>query len=212
MRNKVGMYLHVFCIYKKPISTVEGLTLNLPSTETSLPRVACWGSGDSGLHPWWLCVLLYLPLSPPANAHIPGHADLCIWETIPALLLYCRAACKNTGPVHSTPRATKTKWAMRSKPANTHIIIWGTYTLTAGAGLSHNTCWISALYITRWACISTFASSDSAANSASTVHTDWLAQSNSEPHICFRITYRSSQEKRIQSVWEAHTARSFYTG
>lgn len=205
----------MFCVWKKLVSTVR-FNFDFPSTETPLQRVAFWGTGHSGLHPWWLCLLLHLPLPPPADAHLPGHADLCTWEAILALLLHCRAACKNTGPVHIS-RATKTKWAMYSTPANTHIITLltapGTYTFfTACAGLSRNTCWIRALHITRWACIFTFARSNSAASSGSTVHTVWLAQSNSGLHICLRITYRSSQAKGIQSVWDANTARSFYTG
>lgn len=210
------MLSHVLCVKETGLCCyciIIDLLLDLPLTETPLPRVACWGTGDSGLHPRWICLLLHLPLPPPATAHLPGHADLCIRETIPALLLHCRAAYKNTGPQHKF-RASKTKWTTHRTASNTHIVTPlttpGTYTLfRACAGLSHNTCWISALYIARWACIFTFASSDSAAR---TVHTDWLTQSNSEPCICLRISYRSSQAKRIQSVWDAHTARSFYAG
>lgn len=205
MRNKVGMNSYVMFLKKTGPSCL--LTLDLPSSETPLPRVACWGAGDSGLNPWWLCLLLHLPLPSPADAHLPCHADLCIWEDIPALLLHRRPACKNTDPAHIS-RPAKTKRAMHSTTANTHIFTplttTGTHTY-----FTHNTCWASALCITRWACILTFASSDSA---ASTVHTDWPPQSNSEPHICLRITHRSSQARRIQPAWDKHTGSSFYTG
>lgn len=94
MRNKVkvSFITNSFVLKWACFATVTFMA-DLTSTETPLSRVTRWGPGDSGLHPGWLCLLFHLPLSPPTDAHLPGHADLRAWETIPALLLLCRTAC-----------------------------------------------------------------------------------------------------------------------
>lgn len=205
MRNKVGMNPCVLCLKETPFySSYINLFLAVPPTETPLQRVACWGTGDSGVHPWWLCRLLHLPLPAPVTPHLPGHADLCIWETVSALLLQRRAAYKNTGPNHKS-QASKTKWSSHRTPGNmhvyTHSTTTGTNNLPTGlAGLSYNTCWISALYVTRWAYSFTFASWVSAAR---TVRTDCLTQSDSERCICLWITYRSCEGRRCNSGWDS---------
>lgn len=119
-----------------------------PLTEAPLPRAACWGSGDSWLHPWRLCVLLHLPLPSPVAAHLPGHAELCIWKTLPALLLQRRAAHRNTGP---ESQASNTKWPPQWTGAITHVHVplstRGPDTLFAPhTGFP---CWIRAPSVTR---------------------------------------------------------------
>lgn len=178
-------------------------------TETPLPGVTCWSTGDSGLHPWRLCLLLHVPLSPPVDAHLLGHADLCTREAFPALLLYCRAAWKNKYTVWPT----KTKRAMLSAPANTHLTTFittpGTHAFTgAHGGVAHGTCSVSAL-ATRRASVFTRSAWDVTASRASTMHADWVAQSNVEP---VRIAYSSSQASRIQSAWVAFVDGSSDTG
>lgn len=173
MRNKVQMfplfYLEksssIFSFFYKFNKTISGGLL----TEAPLPRAATWGSGDSWLHPWRLCHLLHLPLPSPVAAHLPGHAELCFWKTLPALLLQRRAAHNNTGP---ESQASNTKWHPQWAAAITHVHIALTTTgpgthFAPHTGLPSPTCWIRAPSVS-W-CSFMFASWD---NTGRTVLTD----------------------------------------
>lgn len=77
--------------WTNPLS--ELFPLLFSSTEAPLQGTASRSAGDPGLHPRWVCVLLYSSLPSPAPAHLPRHAHLLPRKTLPALLCWglCRA-------------------------------------------------------------------------------------------------------------------------
>lgn len=158
--EKQGMF-PLFCSEKKFFNSFFfNIISGGPLTEAPLPRAACWGAGDSWLHSWRLCLLLHLPLPSPVAAHLPGHAELCIGATLPALLLQRGAALGNTGP---EPQASNTKGLPQWTAAITHVHIpltpTGPNTLFAPhTGLPSSACWIRAPSVTR--CSFMFASWD----------------------------------------------------
>lgn len=142
-------------LFKKTNKRLQFFIFNVasfgPLTEAPLPRAACWGSGDSWLHPWRLCVLLHLPLPSPVAAHLPGHAELCVWKILPALLQQLRAAHKNTGP---ESQASNTKWPPQPTAAFTHVHVPLTTTgpntlFSPHTGLPSSACWIGTPSVSR---------------------------------------------------------------